>query len=269
MLIEAAELRARLAAGERFTLLDARDSEAWRAATLPDASAFNVYDYFIPDSTEQEIAAMAGAFQQAWLSLGTEGHTPVWFEEETGMRAPRGAWFHLLTGRDDALILNGGVRAWRDAGGELTPGSGGHTLLAPQPGADKAAGFHRERVASREDVLAADGVNTVILDARRPTEHDGSFAHDCCARAGRIPGAKLLFWEEVIEDGKFRPEAEIRALARDAGFSPDQRIISFCHRGARAATVYAALKYAGFRDLAVYVGSWHEWAEHHELPTAP
>lgn len=269
MLIDAAELRARLAAGERFTLLDARDSDAWRTATLPDAHAFNVYDYFIPDSTEQEIAAMAGVFQRAWQSLGTDSATPVWFEEETGMRSPRGAWFHWLIGRDDALILNGGVRAWQNAGGELRPGRGEHTLLAPQPGADNAVRFQRERVASREEVLRADGERTVILDARRASEHDGSFVHDCCARAGRIPGSQLLFWEEVIADGKFRPAAEIRAAAHKAGFSPHQRIITYCHRGARAATVYAALKHAGFRDLAVYVGSWHEWSEHKELPVAP
>ncbi|STS10597.1 Uncharacterised protein [Ewingella americana] len=39
----------------------------------------------------------------------------------------------------------------------------------------------------------------------------------------------------------------------------------YCHRGARAATVLAALRLAGYQNLAIYVGSWHEWAEHEEL----
>lgn len=269
MLIEATELQARIAAGDRFTLLDARETDVWQAATLPDASCFNVSDYITPDSNEQDLAAMAGAFQFAWKSLGTQEVTPVWFEEETGIRSPRGAWFHWLTGRDDALILNGGIKAWRDAGGELRPGSGGHTILTLLPEAEKNNTFTRERVASREEVENADGEHTLLLDARSPDEHDGSFSHECCHRAGHIPGSRLLCWEDFIENGKFRPEAEIRDIVRKAGFSPQQRIICYSHRGARAATAYAALRFAGFRNLAVYVGSWHEWSEHSELPIQP
>lgn len=261
VLIEARDLKARFAAGEKFVLLDARDISAWRSATLPGARAFNVYDYFIPDSTARDIAAMAAAFVAAWQSLDVGDATPVWFEEETGMRSPRGAWFHWLTGEPRALILNGGVSAWRNAGGELMPGNGTRAVLAPLSTAAVEVPFHRELVATRDEVIAADGGQTVILDARRPAEHSGEYVHDCCARAGRIPGSRRLFWEEVIERGKFRSPTAIAAHARRAGFSPEQRIISYCHRGARAATLLAALRLAGFQRLAIYVGSWHEWAE--------
>jgi thiosulfate/3-mercaptopyruvate sulfurtransferase len=75
----------------------------------------------------------------------------------------------------------------------------------------------------------------------------------------------LLFWEDVLENGAFRPAAEIAQRAEQAGLHPQQRIMIYCHRGARAATVLAALTLAGYQNLAIYVGSWHEWAEHVEL----
>jgi len=268
MLIEAAELRARQAFGQRFLLIDTRDVADWQRATLPGAVSLNVYDYFIPDCTEEGLATMAHSVERAWQQLPLQSDlTPVFFEQQVGMRSPRGAWFAWFIGREDALILNGGVEAWIAAGGTLAAGEGAQATVLP--GNDPAPALtarQRQWVASRDEMIEADGINTVILDARRPSEFDGSFVHDCCHRAGRIPGAHLLFWEDVVENGAFVPAADIARRAANAGLKPQQRIMIYCHRGARAATVLAALRRAGYRHLAIYVGSWHEWAEHGELP---
>ncbi|WP_390225490.1 sulfurtransferase [Brenneria goodwinii] len=267
MLIEADDLLRRLRAGERFALLDTRDRHDWLAGSLPGADHFNVYDYFIDECNEAGIAAMADDVMVGWQWLDVaDDITPVFFEQQTGMRSPRGVWFAWLIGRSDALVLNGGVDAWLAAGGSLSPGTGVDSAVEHQLIRGVAKNFVRGLTASRQQVLDADGQQRVILDARRPTEFDASFVHDCCHRAGRIPGAHLLFWEEVIEDGAFRSPADIAQRAAAAGLHPEQQLYIYCHRGARAATVLVALRLAGYRHLAVYVGSWHEWAEHAELP---
>lgn len=265
MIISANDLRQRLASGERLALIDVRDIAAWREASLPGAYGLNVYDYFVPDSTQEDYAAMAGAFIQAWQQLNiADDATPVFFEQEVGMRSPRGLWFLWFALGRSGLVLDGGINAWIAAGGELIPGSGTWAEVsamnapATQPAAPQLA-------ATRKEVLEADTLTAVLLDARRPTEYAGSFVHGCCARAGRIPGSKLLFWEDVVESGCFKSAEAIAHLAAEAGFNPSQRIIAWCHRGARAATVLVALRLAGYQDLAVYVGSWHEWAAHPEL----
>jgi len=272
MLINPRELIAQLQQGKRFLLVDTRDIASWQAATLPGAVSLNVYDYFIPDSTEQGLVAMAASFEAAWQQVVQgDNAVPVFFEQQVGMRSPRGAWFAWFCGYEDALILNGGLEAWVAAGGELLPGNGPSAVVSAQQGADPVGNIRlsprqRQWVASREQIEQADGAQRVVLDARRPSEFDGSFVHDCCHRAGRIPGAHLLFWEDVIEQGAFLGADLIARRATEAGLQPQQQIVIYCHRGARAATVLAALRLAGYQHLSVYVGSWHEWAEHHELP---
>ncbi|MDC9818520.1 rhodanese-like domain-containing protein [Pectobacterium polonicum] len=267
MLIEADALQHRLVSGERFALLDTRERYEWQQGTLPHAQHINVYDYFIDECTDEGIHAMADDVAIGWQRLAIdENVTPVFFEQQVGMRSPRGAWFAWLIGREDSLILNGGVEAWLAAGGGLSPGHGLSSSVEHQTLRGVQPTNQRRWVASRQQMQQANHRTSIILDARRPTEFDGSFVHDCCHRAGRIPEARLLFWEEVLDNGKFRSPEDIAARARAIGLHPEQQIMIYCHRGARAATVLAALKLAGYRHLSIYVGSWHEWAEHHELP---
>ena len=85
-------------------------------------------------------------------------------------------------------------------------------------------------------------------------------------RAGRVPGAAFLFYEDLLHAGRYRPPADIRARATAVGLSPAREVIVYCHRGARAATALYALRLAGFLRVRVYVGSWHEWAADLGLP---
>ncbi len=268
LLIGAAELRTRLAQGELFALIDVRERAQWQQATLPGACHLNVYDYFIPDSSDEGIVSMAHAFYRAWQALIIgDNVTPVFFEQQVGMRSPRGVWFTQFAGISGALLLDGGVDAWVQAGGALLPGQGLQAEISAQnPDFSPAPVMQKCLTATRADVLAAAQHHTQIVDARRQSEYSGEFAHECCHRAGRIPGATLLFWEDVIQDGQFLAAGELRQRAEKAGISPDSPAIIYCHRGARAATVYVALQLAGYQHLAIYVGSWHEWAEHDELP---
>ncbi|NIF47285.1 sulfurtransferase [Enterobacter sp. Ap-1006] len=266
MLINAPDLVKRIENGETFALIDVREREAWQTASLPGALNLNVYDYFVSDSSPKGYAAMAGAFVHAWQQLGiASGATPVFFEQTVGMRSPRGLWFLWFALGAEGLILDGGVEAWADAGGKLTPGKGPAAIVS-DAGAPECQPAMVRLAATRAETIDADPASTLLLDARRPTEYDGSFVHECCARAGRIPGSKLLFWEDAVEHGRFKSAAALASLAAEAGFTPSKRVIAWCHRGARAATVLVALKLAGYQDVAVYVGSWHEWASHPELP---
>ncbi len=243
-------------------LVDVRGESEFRAASLPGAVSLNVYDYFIPGNSPDGVADVAAAARAAMVATGADAAaTTVFFEQQTGMVSPRGLWFHEFAGLSGGLVLDGGIEAWR---GPLVPGAGPHHRV--QSGATGMAGaVAGTLLATVDDVLDRDPA-TVLLDVRRRSEHDGSFVHPCCARPGRIPGSAFLFWEDLLEDGRYRAPADIAARALAAGLAPDQQFITYCHRGARAATALYGLRRAGFPLGRVFVGSWHEWADRTDLP---
>ncbi|WP_294926200.1 rhodanese-like domain-containing protein [uncultured Paracoccus sp.] len=255
-----------IAAPQGTVFVDTRPQEDWAKTTIPGAISLNVYDYFIRRSDEDGIAAMVAGARAAFRQLGLDrAPLVVFFEDATGMRSPRGLWFHELCGLDGGRILDGGLVAWQAAGGATAPGSGATGAIADGDPA-QAGSFRREMVATTAELLEPRAPNLHILDARRPAEWDGSYVHACCARAGRIPGADLLFYEDLLQDGRYRSPQEIRRIAAEAGFTPAQRIVTYCHRGARAATALYGLRSAGFDNLAIHPGSWHEWAGEADLP---
>jgi thiosulfate/3-mercaptopyruvate sulfurtransferase len=264
MIITAEEILKALPQGKLLPI-DVRPDADWREQTLPGAVNLNVYDYFIPDSDEAGVAGMAAGAREAFERLGIgKDRIPVFFEEQTGMISPRGLWFHELAGFDGGLILNGGFKAWQAAGGSTAPASGASDAIRQSE--NTSADFRRELVATTDDVLGHAQSGADIFDVRRLSEFEGTFVHPCCARPGRIPHAHFAFYEDFLRDGKYRPVEEIRAVAEAAGLKPDREIITYCHRGARAATALFGLRLAGFDRVRIYTGSWHEWAGKAALP---
>lgn len=264
--ITAQELRTRH--GEPGLLLvDVRARDAWASGTIPGAVCLNVYDYFIPASNEAGIRDLEAATDRAFAALGIDrARTVVYFEEQTGMISPRALWFHEFAGLPDGRILDGGMAAWLAAGGPVAPGSGTAEDIASPAPRRSVPPMRRELIATVEQVLERDPGHCDLLDVRRRSEFEGRFAHPCCARAGRIPGAGFLFWEDLLDQGRYRGPDDIARRAAAAGLSPERAVITYCHRGARAATVMYALKQAGFDRISIFVGSWHEWAAQDDLP---
>ena len=52
------------------------------------------------------------------------------------------------------------------------------------------------------------------------------------------------------------------------GLDPKIDLVPYCHRGARSANTYYALRYAGCPNVRNFIGSWHEWSARDELPIA-
>jgi len=64
----------------------------------------------------------------------------------------------------------------------------------------------------------------------------------------------------------FKSPEQVRALCAQAGLYPDDDIIIYCFKGARATNTYIALKLAGFKHVRNYYGSWNEWSRNASLP---
>jgi thiosulfate/3-mercaptopyruvate sulfurtransferase len=97
-----------------------------------------------------------------------------------------------------------------------------------------------------------------ILDVRTPSEYDGSRGQPCDPRQGHIPGAKNLDVYRLME----MTTDEVRA---HLGLEPGSEVIAYCHSGSRSAIATQVLNSLGYEGRN-YVGSWHEWSRHDDLP---
>lgn len=260
-LAEAGEL---LPAAPGTLILDARKAEAYAKGHIPGAVHLATYDIFVPGTRPAELAAFRTELARHFGAAGVHpGRPVVVYEDETGMRAARELWILEYLGHPDARMLHGGLRAWLAAGGTLS------TEPATPTAAHFAPGEVTRAVISAEEIHAAAG-KLRLLDVRNATEYAGKDNTACCARRGRLPGAHWLEWTELLDaaSGRFKPPAAIRAELERRGLAPaaDETLVPYCHRGARSANTYYALRHAGYANVRNYIGSFHDWSARAELP---
>ena len=106
--------------------------------------------------------------------------------------------------------------------------------------------------------LAARLGDVAIVDVRTPPEYDGSFGQPCDPRQGHIPGALNLDVSRMMQLDAAEIETELL-------LEPGVEIVAYCHSGARSAIATQILRSLGY-DARNYVGSWHEWSRHDDLP---
>ena len=109
-----------------------------------------------------------------------------------------------------------------------------------------------------ELVARLDDPGLTILDVRSRPEFTGEGGYASDPRQGRIPGARHLWVAELI----MRQPEEIRELV---GLPEGAEVVAYCHSGVRSAHAVEALRAAGYKARN-YVGSWHEWSRHPDLP---
>ena len=97
-----------------------------------------------------------------------------------------------------------------------------------------------------------------VLDVRTAPEYDGSGGQPCDPRQGHIPGARHLDVYRLME----LPPEEARA---EVGLEDGAEVVAYCHSGSRSAIATQVLRALGY-DARNYVGSWHEWSRHDDLP---
>lgn len=223
--------------------------------SAPGADAATGGRHPLPDARDFQDAARragvaAGGQVVACDDAGEGGAARLW-------------WLLRHFGHDRVAILDGGVAAWRAAGGRLEAGS------EEPPRGDFRARPREDDVASLEEVRqrssGGDG-SLVLVDARSPERYRGE-EEPVDPVAGHIPGAANLPLASLTEDGRFRPRDELQARLTRAGATPGADIVAYCGSGVSATVVIAAAAAAGIDGVRLYPGSWSEWCRL-DLPVA-
>jgi thiosulfate/3-mercaptopyruvate sulfurtransferase len=268
LLVSPAELQLLLASDAPPTVLDVRWSlagppghEAYLAGHVP-GSRFCDLDRDLSDP-RIEVAVGgrhplpdAETFGASMRRLGvSSARTVVVLDAADSTVAARAWWTLTYFGHRDVRVLDGGMRAWVEAGG---PVEAGPPPTDPAPGDLTAVPGHLHLVEA--DQVQASAERGLLLDARAGERYRGE-VEPVDPVPGHIPGARCTpTTDNVGSDGRFLSDAELSARFDAWGIDtdPDHPPVVYCGSGVTAAHEVLALALTG-RPAALYAGSWSQW----------
>lgn len=202
---------------------------------------------------------LAARFERLGVRSGSQ---VVVYDEANGSFAARAWWLLRWLKHPQVAVLDGGLKAWRAAGGPLEAGEHepGGEPAGGGPAAAAAAPDPRAWVSSDELVELVGRGRCLLVDARAPERFAGTI-EPIDPVAGHVPGAvNHPFGANLQDDGKFLPAAELshRWRARLAGTAPADTVV-MCGSGVTACHDLLAMEIAGLGGARLYAGSWSEW----------
>jgi thiosulfate/3-mercaptopyruvate sulfurtransferase len=180
--------------------------------------------------------------------------------------AARVWWTFRAFGHDRVAVLDGGLRKWRAEGRPVESGA-----PTPAPRRFRArlrrtlvrnVEQMRRNVASRRE-QALDARSRGRFDATEPEPRAG-------LRGGHIPGSLNLPYDTLYRpDGTLLPPDGLRQAFAAAGVEMGKPVATTCGSGITASVLALGLHLVGHKKVAVYDGSWTEWAGRPDTPVEP
>lgn len=184
----------------------------------------------------------------------------VVYDAGAGQFAARLWWMLRYLGHERVQVLNGGLKAWRDAS---LPVRGGREARRPRR---FDARPRAEMRIDLPDLVRMRGEH-LLIDARDPARYRGD-DEPLDPVAGHIPGARNHFWQRNLDERGFflSPERLRNQYESLLAVTPPERTVVYCGSGVTACHNLIALELAGVQGVKLYPGSWSEWCADPERP---
>ncbi|WP_397419563.1 sulfurtransferase [Phenylobacterium sp.] len=189
------------------------------------------------------------------------GHKVVCYSTSTPMWATRLWWMLRSAGLADVAVLDGGFARWTAEGRPV------ETESRRYPAVKAVITERPDAWADKHDVLAAiDDGGVCTINALSAGVHSGE-AEMNYGRKGHIKGSRNVPYAALLDaEGRYRSDAELRALFEAVGAFERPRVIFYCGGGISATMDALALTRLGHPSVAVYDGSMSEWTKDPNLP---
>jgi thiosulfate/3-mercaptopyruvate sulfurtransferase len=243
---------------EDLLLVDTRPFKEYSMGHIPGAVNIDLFQFHWIDTSIRGIRDFEHQSRILLSNIGVKkSQQVVFYDNVSGMSAARGVWLLLYFSHKRVSLLDGGFDKWKNEGHHVETktnpyvksnfkGKSDPTVLA-------TVGEIERSVREKE---------TMVLDARTKEEFQG--IHVRAARAGHIPSAINIDWEENIKEGSFKTKEELSKVY--SKIPKDSKVVTYCQGGYRAAHTLLALKILGYPNVKMYLGSWGEWGNRTKLP---
>lgn len=254
----------------RFELADPGKGERdFREAHIPGA-VYASLDRDLSDLSKKNFGRhpLPGAptFSAALSRWGwSPGLRVIAYDDNGGALAAARLWWMLRICGAEASVLDGGWRAWPDAGLPIEQSEA--RARAPT---QVDVLFDPAQVVYYEELERLRGEDsTLMLDARGGARYRGE-VEPMDPVAGHIPGASNRpFGDNLDANGHFKAPAQLREeFASVLGNRQPSRVIHMCGSGVTAAHNLLAMEAAGLLGSRLFAPSWSGWVSDPSRPVA-
>ena len=239
-------------------LLAIMDQDTFNTGHLRDAVQIPWPDLSLEDTSEDAVAAWTEKMREMVAVKGLRPDLPIVVYDQGTLFAARGWWQLAYLGYESPKVLDGGLPAWREAGGETE--AAGAPVGSPVEAPVVEANVRRDLLATKAEVLASlEDPDVLLVDARSAQEYG----------MGHIPGAVNMVYTSnaIMKDANtYLPSDHLRSMYEELGMTAEKRAITYCSTGVRGSVASFAMCLAGFQQVSLYVGSWNEWSRDPDAP---
>ena len=218
--------------------------EQYLTGHIPGAAFFDHQVFSDAGSNYMYMVAPEAELAKQIGNIGISEESEVVFYAADLLPCATRAWWVLrYAGHNNVRVLNGGLAAWKEAGGQLEQG-----LRQYEP-ATFECHLRPNMFAGKDEVLAA-MENGQVCTVNTLTRESYEEAH--------ITGSSLLPCMDLMHDmAAFVAHDEIAARLRAE--AQHDRVITYCGGGIAATVNAMAHLMAGNENVTVYDGSMSEW----------
>lgn len=264
-LIEPAELQDLLDAGQ-VKMVDAtfgvpNPLAGMEMARIGDAVYFDIdavadkrahYPHTLPSA--EDFALAVGR-----MGISNKDTVVVYDQNGLSFAAARVWWMFRVFGHENVRVLNGGLGTWLSEGLPVDSGE------MEMPEAVKyTAHFRPDLYRSFEDMEEA---RDLVIDAR-PQARFSATVHgpDGDPTPAHIEGSRNVPFTNLLEPGgqRMRSKNSLSEILKPLA-TGSKKITVSCGSGVTACVLALGFHEAGFPNVAVYDGSWVEWADRNGL----
>ncbi len=199
----------------------------------------------------------AEQFQKEARNLGINTESIIVVYDNLGLyNSPRVWWMLKAMGHQHVSVLDGGLSAWVNEG---NPTSENHATDFGH--GNFTASFNARAIVAMDKVKAnISSKEFMLIDARSKGRFEGT-AHEPREglSSGHVQGSCNLPFQDVLENGFMKSEEELRAIF-DKLTLGDKPLVFSCGSGLTACITLLAAELVLPNPLAMYDGSWTEWA---------
>ena len=261
-LLSPQELQTRLS-DPQVRVIDIRDPKSYAANHIPGAVNAPYGQWRGPADNPGELPALpklTTLVQSLGLTPTTHAVVVSSGADATDFGASaRVYWTLKVLGLKELSILNGGDKAWAQAG--LAQNKEAVKLAASsfQPKLDTT------QIASKEDVVQrVKAGDSVLIDARPASFFNGETRAPAAKVPGTLPGAVNFTHDKWFAPGSsaFVSTDIAKQIAASSPIDPAKETVSFCNTGHWAATNWFAMsEVLGQKNVKLYAGSMTDWSQ--------